>query len=179
MAEYVMLHLIHYEGRPFEAAPRHAIKLLDHTELLLPSLAECAEAIRSLCRRGLTYVIDLSIQRSIATYIASRHGRGPTDGLPLVGQFDFTLAGAELWRAILNFEHPEMGTDYYWHTTLSCIYRRNATILIGYELDWVLKDARLCELQPTAPYEQIGVWRSQWWREIPSGYIQRCRPLAD
>ena len=96
MAEYVMLHLIHYEGRPVEVAPRHAIGLLDHTELPLPSLAECAEAIRLLCSRGLTSVIDLSLQRSIAKYIASCHGRGPTDGLPLVGQFDFTLAGAEL-----------------------------------------------------------------------------------
>jgi hypothetical protein len=71
-----MLHLVHYEGRPVEDAPRHAIGLLDHTELPLPSLAECAEAIRLLCRRGLTYMIDLSIQRSIATYIASCRGRG-------------------------------------------------------------------------------------------------------
>ena len=59
MAEYVMLPLIHYEWRPVEYAPRHAIGLLDHTELPLPSLAECAEAIRLLCRRGLTYVIPV------------------------------------------------------------------------------------------------------------------------
>lgn len=174
-----MLHLIHYEGRPADIAPRHALGLLDHTELILPTLAECAGAISSLCNRGLTSVVDQTLQHAIAKYIASCTGIGPTDGIPLVGQLDFTLAGADVWREILNFENPEMGRDYYWHNTMSFIYRRSATILIGFELDWVLKDVRLCELVPTEPYERIGTWRSQWWREIPSGYIQRCRPTTD
>jgi len=177
MAEYVMLHLIHYEGRPVGSAPRHALGLLEHTDLPLPTIAECTSAISALCDRGLTAVIDLSLQVEISKHIASFHGIGPTDGIPCLDQLDFTLAGAELWRAILNFEHPEMGEDYFWYTTLSFVYRRNATILIGYELDWVLNDAKLCELAPTDAHEQIGFWRSQWWREIPSGYRLRCRPI--
>ena len=138
-----MLHLIHYEGRPANIAPRYALALLEQTDLPLPTLSECASAMTSLCSRGLTAVVDHSLQRSNAKYIASNRGIGPTDGIPLRGQLDFTLAGADLWRGILNFEHPEMGTDYYWFTTVSFVYRFNATILIGYELDWVLKDAKI------------------------------------
>lgn len=172
-----MLNLIHYEPRSVEVAARHALLLLDHTDIPLPTLSDCNAAIATLCSSGAAAIVDLGLQNEISNRISSFGGFGPTDGIPFLGQLDFTLAGAELWRSILNFETPEMGVDYYWHNTLSFSYRRNATILTGFDLDWVLRDAKLCEFEPMEQPEQIGVWRSQWWREIPSGFRLRCPPV--
>ncbi|MFM8399143.1 MAG: hypothetical protein ACKOAH_15045, partial [Pirellula sp.] len=179
IAEYVMLHLIHYESRPAKESARYALGLLAHMKLELPSLNECEKAIESLVQRRFTTIVDTEIQSRIASINGMFDGVGPTDGMPLIGDLDFTLGGADLWRAILNFENSSMGHDYYWFNCGAFIYRRNATILIGYNADWVLHDVKVCEFTPTGPFEEIGPWRNQWWREIPHGYRQRCLPLTE
>ena len=179
MAEYVMLHQIHYDPRDANVAPAYALGLLRHTGLTLPTEEECFAAIRSLCDRKIVTIVDSSTRRHIAQYLKTKRGIGPTDGLPLVGETDMTLKGAELWRAILNSGNSHHPTDYFWHNTGDFIYRRNTTILIFYELKWLIRDIKLCEFIPDGPFEEIGVWRRQWWREIPSGYLQRCRPQTD
>lgn len=174
-----MLHLVHYESRPARVAPYHALGLLEHAELELPDVAGCEIALRSLCDRGLAAIVDTSVQKQICKFLATLDCVGPTDGMPCIGAFDLTLAGAALWREILNFSHSEFESDAFWHNTLSFVYRRGATILIGYDLTWVLEEVRRCEFTAMDPPERIGAWRSQWWREIPSGYRQRCEPLCD
>ncbi len=174
-----MLHLIHYESRPAKESARFAIGLLAHTNLNLPSLAECELEIESLCRRKLTNIVDVDVRSKIAATNRSFNGIGPTDGMPMLGDLDFTERGAELWRAVLNFEHSSMGDDYYWFNCGAFIYRRNATILIGYNSEWVLHDVEVCAFVPTSPIEEVGPWRIQWWREIPHGFRQRCLPLSD
>jgi len=179
IAEYVMLHLIRYESRPANESARYALRLLAHTNLILPSLDECGKAIKSLCKRRFTNIVDTEIQSRIASINRTFDGVGPTDGIPLIGDLDFTLRGAELWRTIMNFENVAMGVDYYWFNCGAFLYRRNATILIGYNADWVLHDIKVCEFEPIGPLEEIGRWRNQWWREISHGFRQRCRPLTD
>lgn len=174
-----MLHLIHYESRPANDSARYALGLLAHTKLILPSLDECEKAIKSLCKRQFTNIVDTGIQRRIASINRTFDGVGPTDGIPLIGDLDFLLRGAELWRTIVNFENSGMGADYYWFNCGTFLYRRNATILIGYNADWVLHDVEVCEFTPIGPLEEIGRWRNQWWREIPHGFRQRCRPSTD
>ncbi len=141
-----MLHLIHYESRPAKESARFAIGLFAHTNLNLPSLAECELAIESLCRRKLTNIVDADVRSKIAATNRSFNGIGPTDGMPMLGDLDFTERGAELWRAVLNFEHSSMGDDYYWFNCGAFIYRRNATILLGYNSEWVLHDSRFVRL---------------------------------
>lgn len=179
IAEYMMLHLIHYESRPAKESARFAIGLLAHTELNLPSLQECEIAIESLGNRKLATIVDTETQRKIITINKSFDGVGPTDGMPLLGDLDFTERGAELWRSVLNFENSSMGNDYYWFSCLAFIYRSNATILIGNSADWVLHEVKVCEFTPVGALEEIGCWRNQWWREIPKGYRQRCLPLTN
>jgi hypothetical protein len=179
MAEYVMLELIRLEWRPAKEAARYARGLFAHAQWSVPSLEECDRAIVSLCERKIVSIVDAGIQRQIAAYNRRFDGIGPTSGMPFQGELDFTEQGAELYRAMLNFEHPEKGTDYYWYHCGEFLYRRNATILIGYDRDWVLHDVAVCEFTPIGPVEEIGRWRNQWWREIPSGYRQRCLPILD
>lgn len=174
-----MLHLIHYESRPAKESARYALGLLAHTKIHLPSLDECEKAIKSLLKRRFATVIDSEIQSRITSINGMFDGVGPTDGMPLIGNLDFTLGGADLWRAILNFEHSSMGRDYYWFNCCAIIYRRNATVLIGYDADWVLHDVKVCEFTPIGPLEEIGNWRNQWWRKIPHGFRQRCLPLTE
>lgn len=176
MAEYVMLHQIHYDPRDATVAPAYALGLLRHTSLDLPTKDECSAAIRSLSNRKIVTIVDSSTRRQIAQYLKTTRGIGPTDGLPLIGELDLTLKGAEIWRAILNAGNKDCPTDYFWHNTGDFIYRRNATILIFYQLEWLIRDIRLGELTAVGPIEEIGVWRRQWWREIPFGYLQRCLP---
>ncbi len=176
MAEYVMLHQIHYAPRDAAVAPAYALGLLRHTRLNLPTIDECIAAIRSLCYRQLITIVDSSTRRQIAQYLKTKRGIGPTDGLPLIGETDLTLHGAELWREILNFGSPDRPKDHFWHTTGDFIYRRNATILIFNQMDWLMQEIKRSELTPEGPFEVIEVWRRQWWREIPSGYLQRCLP---
>lgn len=174
-----MLHLIRYESRPANESARYALGLLRHTKLNLPSLDECEIAILSLCKRRFTTIVDTEIQRRIASINRSFDGVGPTDGMPLLGDLDFTDRGAELWRAVLNFENSSMGHDYYWFNCGAFIFRKNAKILIGYNADCVLHDVKVCEFTPIGPLEEIGRWRNQWWREIPNGFRQRCLPITD
>ncbi len=150
IAEYVMLHLIHYESRPAKESARYALGLLAHTKLDLPSLNECEKAIASLVQRRFTTIVDTEIQSRIASINGMFDGVGPTDG-----------------------------HDCYWFNCAAFIYRRNATILIGYNADWVLHDVKVCEFTPTGPLEEVGPWRNQWWREIPHGFRQRCLPLTE
>ena len=180
MAEYVMLHLIRFENRPALEAPRFALSLLNHTRLAphLPTVVECHDAIEQLCRRGLTEIVDLSTLKQIRKHLSTFEGIGPTGGLPLIGELDFTLEGAETCRAILNFDNTDTVRDFYWFHTTAFIHRRNAIKLIGYDLNGMLHEVKCCEFVPVEPYERIGVWRSQWWREIPSGYSIRCQPMA-
>ena len=175
-----MLHLVCYENRPALEAPRFALGLLKHTRLapLLPTVEECRDAIGRLCFRGLTEIVDLRTLKRVRKHLSTSEGIGPTGGLPLIGELDFTLEGAKIYRAILNSDKADIGQDYYWFHTTAFIYRRNAIKLIGYDLNQMLHEVKCCEFVPIAQYEQIGVWRSQWWREIPSGYTIRCLPVA-
>ena len=179
MAEYVMLHLVCYENRPVLEAPAHALALLKQTRLApyLPTEEECTDSIGRLCRRGLTEIVDLPNLRRVRKHLSTFEGIGPTGGSPLIGELDFTLEGAETCRAILNSKRSDKERDYFWFHTCAFIYRRNAIKLIGYDLSQMLHEVKCCEFVPVEPYERIGIWRSQWWREIPSGYSIRCQPL--
>lgn len=179
MAEYVMLHQIHYDPRDARSAPRYALGLLSHCGFQLPSERECFDAIRSLCFRQLITIVDGATRHQIRAYLKSRLGIGPTDGLPMVGETDFTLKGAELWRNMLNYGRGQHDEDHFWYQTGSFIYRKNAIVMIYHSKEWLFGDIRRCEFEPYGPCETIGRWRRQWWREIPFGFLQRCRPLID
>ena len=167
-----MLNLVCYENRPALRAPQFGLELLKHTWLgpHPPSEEECTLAMVQLCRRGLTAIINTSLLKQIKQHLSCLDGFGPTWGLPLDGELDYTLNGAEIFRAILNSECTCGSRDHYWYHTTAFVYRRNAIKLIGYDLSSIIDEAKCCEFVPVAPHEQIGVWRSQWWREIPSGY---------
>ena len=178
MAEYVMLNFLRFENRPARDAPGYALGLLRKTRLgpFLPTEVECVDAMDQLCGCGLTQIVTRDALKQIVGYLSQYNGVGPTAGLPLVGELDFTLEGADLWRTILNFKSDDFKKDHYWYSSGAFIYRRNATILIGYDLLEVLHEVKCCEFISVAPYERIETWRTQWWREIPSGYLVRCRP---
>jgi hypothetical protein len=95
IAEYVMLHLIHYESRPAKESARYALGLLAHTKLDLPSRNECEKAIESLIKRRFATIVDTENQSRIASINGMFDGVGPTDGMPLIGDLDFTLGGAD------------------------------------------------------------------------------------
>jgi hypothetical protein len=176
MAEYVMLHQIHYDPRDASVAPEFAIALLSHTDLNLPTEQQCRDAINSLCNRNIITIVDSMTRKKISHYLKTKSGIGPTDGLPLLGETDLTLKGADVWRDVLNEKNAERPIDYYWHNTGDFIYRRNGIIAVSSNIEQLNKDLVRCDLTPIGPCEPIGVWRRQWWREIPRGYVQRCLP---
>lgn len=175
-AEYAILHLIHYEGRHVKDAPGYARGLLLNTFVPPPTVLECRLAIESLSRRGLTTIIDRRTQADIIRFVRQLNCHGPTCGIPSIGQLDYTLAGADVWRNVLNYERPECARDYYWHNCVSFIYRTNATVVMSYDQKWVFTEPRKCGFVPVSDPEPIGPWRSQWWREIPHGFRLRCLP---
>lgn len=176
-AEWAILHQIHYEPRDARVAPEYALRLLQHTGLILPTQAECFAAIRSLCHRGFVRIVDSSVQREIIRYLNRRKGIGPIDGLPFVGETDLTLKGAEYWRAWLSASSGNRPEDYHWHYTGDFVYRRNTTQLIFHRLECLERERACFDFVPVGPVEEIGIWRRQWWREIPTGYRQRCKPV--
>ena len=180
MAEYVMLHSIRFENRPVFEAPACALALLKQTRLspYLPTEEECTDSIGRLCRLGLTEIVDLSTLKRVRKHLSTFEGIGPTGGLPRIGELDFTIKGAETCRAILNSNRSDQEQDYFWFHTGAFIYRRNAIKLIVYDLNQMLHEVKCCGFVPVELYERVGVWRSQWWREIPSGYSIRCQPMA-
>jgi len=174
-----MLNLVHYEPRRVDDAPGYARGLVTDTVIPVPTAASCRAAIRTLCDRKLTRIIDQRAQLEIQRFARDLDCVGPTDGIPYIGQFDYTLAGAKLWRDVLNFGHPDFGTDYYWNNYVCFIRRRAATIVHTFDAEWADDSVASCELTPVGQWEPIGRWRSQWWREIPNGFRLQCLPDID
>ncbi|TWU51423.1 hypothetical protein Poly59_30150 [Rubripirellula reticaptiva] len=174
-----MLNLVRYEPRHVNDAPGYARGLVTDTSVPVPTVSECKAAIRTLCDRNLARVIDLDSQREIRRFVSSLNCIGPTDGIPLIGQFDYTIDGASLCRDVLNFANSDFGDDYYWHNYVCFIRRRSLTIVYTFDSEWADDSITSCELVPVSDWEPIGIWRSQWWHEIPSGYRRECLPDLD
>lgn len=175
-ADYVILQLIHYEARSAALAPRFALALLKHTAWPLPSVEECFETIESLRRRRLVTIVDRVEQLCIGRFIGRLRCIGPLGGVPYLGQLDFTLAGAEVWRAFLNENDHGFGRDYYWNSCIYVVRRRSATIIYSFHLDMIYESMELSDYSPLSPPEPIRTWRVEWWREIYSGFRLHCRP---
>ncbi|WP_200861179.1 hypothetical protein [Rhodopirellula baltica] len=179
LAEYVMLNLVHYEPRRVDNAPGYARGLVDATVIPVPTAASCKAAIRTLCDRKLTRIINDESQLEIQRFVKDLDCIGPTDGIPYIGQFDYTIAGAKLWRDVLNFNHSDFWTDYYWNNYVCFIRRRAAINVYTFDTDRADDSAASCELTPVSPWAPIGRWRSQWWREIPHGFRRQFLPDID
>lgn len=179
LAEYVMLNLVHYEPQRVDDAPGYARGLVTDTVIPVPTASSCRTAIRTLCDRKLTRIIDQKSQLEIQRFVGELDCVGPTDGIPYIGQFDYTLAGAKLWRDVLNFGHSDFEPDYYWNNYVCFVRRRSATIVYTFDAEWADDSVASCELTPVGQWEPIGRWRSQWWREIPHGFRLQCLPDTD
>lgn len=172
IAEYAILNSLHYEQNRVERVPKSARALFGAGELM-PSLTECSRGMESLNSRRLTQFVDRKVREEIVRDVERFNCLGPTDGIPDVGEFDFTLDGAELWRSLLNQWHTDAPTDFYWHNTLVYIYRRNGLIVRAFDSEWA--EVSIHEENFDVIYKSpIGVWRSRWWREIPSGTNYFC-----
>jgi hypothetical protein len=174
-----MLNLVHYEPRLADDAPGYARGLVADTFIPVPTAAACRVAIRSLCDRNLTRIIDAESQSEIRRFVRDLDCVGPTDGIPYIGQFDYTITGAKLWRDVLNFAHSEVEDDYYWYTYVCFVRRRSHTIVYAFDSEWADESIASSELVPVSNWEPIGRWRSQWWREIPRGFRRESLPDID
>lgn len=174
-----MLNLVHYEPRRADDAPGYARGLVTDTFIPVPTAAACRAAMRSLCDRKLTRIVDAESHLEIRRFVRELDCVGPTDGIPYIGQFDYTIAGAKLWRDVLNFGHSDFEIDYYWHNYVCFIRRRSVTIVYTFDAEWADDSVASCELTPVGQWEPIGRWRSQWWREIPHGFRLQCLPDID
>lgn len=184
LAEGIVLHLVYYESRPALEVPRWARGLVIACGVFqanspdLPTAEECLRAIESLQSQHLVTVVDRFEQNRIANFVRKLDCVGPLNGIPYLGQLDFTLAGAALWRSYgtTKRENDSRPPDYYWNSCTTVVHRRNAIILYGFQCDDVYQDLGRRELIPLSPVERIGPWRMEWWHEIPDGYRIRCLP---
>lgn len=182
LPQYVMLDQIQREPWPVSHAARKAGPLMagffKRYSITPPTIAEYETAIESLCNRGLATVVDVNIQMQIIRFVRTLRCYGPTLGIPFIGQLDLTLRGAETCREMSNFRAQAGEIDYYWHSCMDLIYRRNATVILTSTLEFAHRIGLGTHRMIAEPVA-IAEWRTNWWHEYPRGFMIQCAPSRD
>lgn len=144
-----------------------------------PTTKDYTIAIDALCSRGLIVIVDFNFRSMVIEFVRSMSCIGPTDGIPFPGQVEFTFEGAGLKREMLNCGNRNVPKDFYWHQGGAFIYRRSEVVMLSSSLDWPISHATECKWKLLSKPQLIGPWRTQWWREIPSGFGFRYAPSKE
>jgi hypothetical protein len=168
IAEFNVIHFAHYASCP----PVTMIRMA-HAESLgsrvwpTSSRRACRDAVASLMTKGLLQLIDDAALGRIEAEMIAEPAFGPIDGLPQLGDLDFTKEGATFWRQIRRelFEWDEAkhwtglgdaDSEEFFATSESTLRR-----LIDDE--W-RRSGR--EILSVSDIVEIGPWRDRWWDVI-------------
>ena len=168
--EYLVLQLPFYEPRQYADVPGYA-RALAPCAIDFPTDAQAFRAIARLIDRGLVEVITHQSIEAIKHYLRINPARGPTSGLPILGQLDLTPDGfaiwQQLWRKNMRLPDEICACDF--------VYRGSQTVIIfACDEPTAYSMATRCALVPVATPVTIGSWRSNWWHWVKSGVTVRC-----
>jgi hypothetical protein len=169
IAEFNVIHFAHYASCPPVTMIRmsRAESLGGHRVWPASTPQSCRDAVASLMAKGSLQLIDDATLGRIEAEMIADPVFGPINGLPQVGDLDFTKEGAALWRQI-NRELFERDEAEHW-TGLgeegSVVYFATSESTLRRLID---DDQRTSgrEILSVSEFVSIGPWRDRWWDVI-------------
>jgi hypothetical protein len=169
IAEYNVIHLIHYASYPPVDCVRmaQAESLAGHRVWPASSRSACRDAVASLMLRGVLQLIDANALRRIEAEMVAEPAFGPLSGLPELGDIDFTREGGALWRRI-DRELFECDEADFWtglgEEDSMTFYATSEATLRRQLVDESRFSGR--EILSVSEIAAIGPWRDRWWDPI-------------
>jgi hypothetical protein len=172
VAEFNVIHFAHYASCP----PRMMIRMAHAESIGVPdfcpasSRADCRDAISCLMGKGLLQIIDDAALRRIDAKLTAEPAFGPIDGLPDLGDLDFTSEGGALWQRI-NRELFNGNDSDFWtglgeadtEDTMTLYACSESTLRQQIDHDSRFSGREILAVSEIVP---IGPWRDRWWNAI-------------
>jgi hypothetical protein len=183
---FVVLHTVAFCAVPFDILAHNAMMRDPGTHRRPPlPLDTWEEVVRGFLDKGWLRCLDEAAMREINSSLTDVALVCDEEAMPRVGDCDFTLVGAQAYKAVLSAK-----PDPEWRfpleapaarvvsrpeaslTEVECYALQPCSVqdaLYGTGEGWGFELAERPVLSTTQP-ETVGPWCSRWWNQHPRGY---------